>query len=134
MSRPEISYWNQQLNFAIFCSTTASGLSNRLLFEDKMSDGNDLTNSELHLPIQVRSVLRFHVYHTVRKILNEMGVPLPEDPVFNQKDNRYNITAYKSICAEFGIDPNSDFRFTGNKNNGLGSVYLWNERSNFNKF
>ena len=125
LSRPEISYWNQQLNFAIFCSTTASGLSNRLLFEDKMSDGNDLTNSELHLPIQVRSVLRFHVYHTVRKILNEMGVPLPEDPVFNQKDNRYNITAYKSICAEFGIDPNSDFRFTGNKNNGLGSVYLW---------
>ena len=54
-----------------------------------------------------------------------MGVPLLGDPVFNQKDNRYNVTAYKSICAEFGIDPNSDFRFTGNKNNGLGSVYLW---------
>ena len=36
LSRPEISYWNQQLNFAIFCSTTASGLSNRLFLEDKM--------------------------------------------------------------------------------------------------
>ena len=69
--RTEISYWNQQLNFAIFRSTTASGLSNRLLFEDKMSDGNDLTDSELHLPNQVRSILRFHVYHTVRKILKD---------------------------------------------------------------
>ena len=91
ISRPEI-YWNQQLNFAIFCSTTASGVSNRLLFEEKMSDGvhdgvHDLTDSELHLPNQVRSFLRFHVYHTVRKILNEMGVPLPGDPVFNQKNN-----------------------------------------------
>ena len=90
LSRPEITYWNQQLKFAIFCSTTASGVSNRLLFENKMSDGvHDLiTDSELHLPNQVRSFLRFHVYHTVRKILNEMGVPLPGDPVFNQKNNR----------------------------------------------
>ena len=109
ISRPEISFWNQQLNFAIFCSTTASGVSNHLLFEDKMSDGvHDLTDSELHLPNQVKSFLRFHVYHTVRRILNEMGVPLPGDPVFNQKNYRY-VTAYKSICAEFGIDPNSDF-------------------------
>ena len=67
LSRPEISYWNQQLNFAIFCSTTVSGISNRLLFEDKMSDGNDLKDSELHLPNQIRSFLRFHVNHTVRK-------------------------------------------------------------------
>ena len=74
-----------------------------------MSDGvHDLTDSELHLPNQVESFLRFHVYHTVRRILNEMDVPLPGDPVFIQKKYRY-VTAYKSICAEFGIDPNSDF-------------------------
>ena len=86
VSGPEISYWDQQLNFAIFCSTTAFGVSNRLLFEDKMRDGvHALTDSELHLPNQVRSFLRFHVYHTARKILNEMGVPLPGDPVFSQK-------------------------------------------------
>ena len=34
-------------------------------------------------------------------------------------------SAYKSICAEFGIDPNSDFRFTAGNNKGLGSVYIW---------
>ena len=51
ISRPEISFWNQQLNFAIFCSTTVSGVSNHLLFEDKMSNGvHDLTDSELNLP------------------------------------------------------------------------------------
>ena len=37
----------------------------------------------------------------------------------------YNITAYKSICAEFGIDPNCDFRFTAGNNKGLGSGYIW---------
>ena len=33
---------------------------------------------------------------------------LPDDPTFNQKDNKYNITAYKKICDEFGVDPGAD--------------------------
>ena len=90
-----------------------------------MKDGNDLTDDELHLPDQIRSILRFHLYFTTRRILNEMGVPLPADPIFKQSNNRYNVTAYKSICAEFGIGPNSDFRFTAGNNKGLGSVYIW---------
>ena len=48
-----------------------------------------------------------------------MGVPLPGDPIFKQSNNGYNVTAYKSICAEFGIDPNSDFQFTAGNNKGL---------------
>ena len=90
-----------------------------------MKDGNDLTDDELHLPDQIRSILRFHVYFTTRRILNEMGVPLPGDPIFKQRNNRHNVTAYKSICAEFGIDPNSDFRFTVGNNKVLGSIYIW---------
>ena len=90
-----------------------------------MKDGNDLTDDELHLPDQIKSNLRFHVYFTTRRILNEMGVPLPGDPILKQRNNRYNVTAYKSICAEFGIYPNSDFRFTAGNNKGLGSVYIW---------
>ena len=46
-------------------------------------------------------------------------------PSLIRKINRYNVTASKSICAEFDIDPNSDFRFTGGKNRGLGSVFIW---------
>ena len=125
LSGTNMKYFPQQLSFAIFCASTACGISNRVLFEDKMKDGNDLTDDELHLPDQIRSILRFHVYFTTRRILNEMGVPLPGDPIFKQSNNRYSVTAYKSICAEFGIDPNSDFRFTAGNNKGLGSVHIW---------
>jgi len=34
------------------------------------------------------------------------------------------VFSYKRICAEFGIAPTSDFRFTGGKNHGLGNVYI----------
>ena len=53
---------------------------------------------------------------------------LPEDPTFNQFSNHYDVASYKRICAEFGVDPSSDFRFTHGKNNGLGNVYLFGQR------
>ena len=51
LAGPNFEYWPQQLNFVFFCSTTGYGVSQRILFEDKMRDGkNDLTDSELNLP------------------------------------------------------------------------------------
>ena len=47
---------------------------------------------------------------------------LPGDPMFNQFNNHYDLAPYKRLCAEFGIDPSSDFRFTIAKNQGLGRV------------
>ena len=94
-----------------------------------MRDGkNDLTDSELKLPPQVRSFFWFHVYFTVRRILFELGgvqnsLPLPGDTAFNQTENKYDIPSFERICAEFGISPNSDFRFTRGGNHGLGSVF-----------
>ena len=49
---------------------------------------------------------------------------LPDDPTFNQKDNHYGIASYKKICAEFCVDPSTDFRFTYGQNHGLGYVYI----------
>ena len=49
---------------------------------------------------------------------------LPGDPTFNPSGNKYDVASYKRICAEFGIAPTSDFRFTGGKNHGLGNVYI----------
>ena len=49
---------------------------------------------------------------------------LPDDPTFNQKDNKYDIPSYKRLCAEFGVDPNADFRFTHGQNHGLGYVNI----------
>ena len=129
LAGPNFEYWPQQLNFTFFCATTGCGVSQRILFEDKMRDGkNDLTDSELNLPPQVRSFFWFHVYFTVRRILFELGgvqnsLALPGDSAFNQSENKYDIPSFKRICAEFGISPNADFRFTKGNNHGLGSVF-----------
>ena len=131
LAGPNFEYYPQQLNFAFFCATTGCGVSQRILFEDKMRDGkNDLTDSELNLPPQVRSFFWFHVYFTVRRILFELGgvqnsLALPGDSAFNQTENKYDIPSFKRICAEFGISPNADFRFTKGDNHGLGSVFKY---------
>ena len=139
LAGPNFEYYPQQLNFAFFCATTGCGVSQRILFEDKMRDGkNDLTDSELILPPQVRSFFWFHVYFTVRRILFELGgvqnsLPLPGDPAFNQTENKYDIPSFERICAEFGISPNADFRFTRGDNHGLGSVFEYFTNSGYFK-
>ena len=108
LAGPNFEYWPQTLNFAFFCATTGCGVSRRILFEDKMRDGkNDLTDSELKIPPQVRSFFWFHVYFTVRRILFELGgvqnsLPLPGDTAFSQTENKYDIPSFERICAELG--------------------------------
>ena len=139
LAGPNFEYWPQQLNFAFFAATTGCGVSRRILFEDKMRDGkNDLTDSELKLPPQVRSFFWFHVYFTVRRILFELGgpqnsLPLPGDTAFSQTENKYDIPSFERICAEFGISPNADFRFTRGDNHGLGSVFKYFTNSGYTK-
>ena len=119
LAKPDMSFWPQQLNFALWCATTGCGVSREMLF----------SNSSLKLSEQVRTFYQFHVYYTTRKILYEMGGiqsknALPDDPAFNQQDNPYDVASYKRICAEFGIDPSTDFRFTYGQNHGLGYVNI----------
>ena len=119
LAKPDMSFWPQQLNFALWCATTGCGVSRELLF----------SNSSLNLSEQIRTFYQFHVYYTTRKILYEMGGiqsknALPDDPAFNQQDNPYDVASYKRICAEFGIDPSTDFRFTYGQNHGLGYVNI----------
>ena len=119
LAKPDMSFWPQQLNFALWCATTGCGVSREMLF----------SNSSLTLSEQIRTFYQFHVYYTTRKILFEMGGiqsknALPDDPAFNQQDNPYDVASYKRICAEFGIDPSTDFRFTYGQNHGLGYVNI----------
>ena len=114
LSGPKMKYWPQQLNFALWCATTGSGISRETL--NKLSQ-------------QLRGFFLFHVYFTVRRILFEMGGiqsfgALPGDPTFNQTENKYDSPSFKRICAEFGIDPNTDFRFVHGQNHGLGYCYV----------
>ncbi|KAL9958652.1 hypothetical protein ACROYT_G035700 [Oculina patagonica] len=121
LASPNIGYWPQQLNFAVWCATTGSGISREIFDEE---------HSALSLPPVVRNFYLFHVYFTIRRILFQMGgiqsvSALPGDPTFSQFDNKYDVASYKRICAEFGVDPSSDFRFTRGANHGLGDVYIW---------
>ena len=114
---PNMKYWPQQLNFAVYCATQGCGIS------------REIFDSGVTLPEQIRAFYKFHVYFTVRRILYEMGgiqsvSALPGDPTFNPSGNNYDIASYNRICAEFGIPPTADFRYTGGKNHGLGSVYI----------
>ena len=139
LAGPNFEYWPQTLNFAFFIATTGCGVSRRILFEDKMRDGkNDLTDSELKIPPQVRSFFWFHVYFTGRRILFELGgpqnsLPLPGDTAFSQTENKYDIPSFERICAEFGISPNADFRFKRGDNHGLGSVFEYFSYSGYTK-
>ena len=104
---PNMSFWPQQLNFALWCATTGCGVSREILFS---------SGSSLNLTPQIHSFYLCHVYYTTRKILYELGGiqsdgALPDDPVFKQKENPYDVATYKRICAEFGVDPSTDFRY-----------------------
>ena len=60
-----------------------------------------------------------------RRILHQLGSiqsvsALPEDPTFNQINNKYDNPSYKRICAEFREEPTADFSYTHDQNHGLG--------------
>ena len=83
-------YWCQ-LNFPMFCATSALGISWQHLN---------------HPNLLVRSVYRFHVYFHIRLILHELGIFLPNEVGFSKVKNAYIKSAYYSICDDYGVDAN----------------------------
>ena len=115
-----MGFWQQQLNFAVWCATTGCGVSREMLFAG---------SGTLQLSEQLRTFYQFHVYYTTHKILYEMGGiqsknALPDSPVFSEISNPYDVASYKRICAEFNVDPSTDFRYTRGKNGGLDTVNI----------
>ena len=108
LSGPDFRYWPHQLNFSVWCATSGCGIS--------------LREAEKY-PAVVYGFIKFHVYFTVRRLLKELGVPLPSDSVFDQRDNTYNKVAYHRLCNEFGLI-NPDVRWKGGRNHGLGDIFL----------
>ena len=90
-----LTFWQNQLNFAIWCATTGCGVD---------------YNHHLKADAMVGSFFKFHVYYQTRRILFEMGVALPQDTSWNAFNNTYNRTAYERICTEFHVDVNADWR------------------------
>ena len=78
-----------QLNFAMFCVTSALGISWQHLD---------------HPRLLVRSVYRFHVHFHVRLILHELGNSLPHEDGFSKVKNSHIQSAYYSLCDDYGVD------------------------------
>ena len=106
----QMQFWQNQLNFSVWCATTGCGVSkiDHLQHSDPM----------------IRSVFRFHVYYQIRRILSEMACSLPFEESFNPLNNGINTFAYERICAEFGVDPRSNWTQKYDLSNGMGSYFL----------
>ena len=58
----EFTIWQSQLNFVVFCASSACGVSvEHLNAKEPM----------------IRSIYRFHVYYHIRRILKILEIPLP---------------------------------------------------------
>ena len=73
-------------------------------------------------PLIIQGFLKFHVYFTVRRVLYELGVPLPDEDAFEQINNTYSKPRFEALCNEFGV-VNADFRWIRGRNHGLGDVF-----------
>ena len=84
----KFTLWQSQLNFAVFCSSSACGISvEHLNAKEPM----------------IRSIYRFHVYYHIRRVLKILEIPLPYENSFNQYNNPYNHEKFIGICSEYGV-------------------------------
>ena len=92
--------WQTQLKFAVWCTSSACGVSSAHL------------NYKKH-PM-IRSVYRFHVYYHVRRILKRLQTPLPHETGFNAADNPYTESEFFKICEDYRV-PNDPMRYRDEK-------------------
>ena len=84
----KFTLWQSQLNFTVFCASSASGVSvEHLNAKEPM----------------IRSIYRFHVYYHIRRILKILEIPLPYENSFNQYNNPYSHEKFIRICSEYGV-------------------------------
>ena len=92
--------WQTQLNFAVFCASSACEVSSAHLNYTKHP--------------MIRSVYRFHVYYHVRRILKRLQTPLPHETGFNATENPYTESEFFKICEDYRI-PNDPMRYRDEK-------------------
>ena len=92
--------WQTQLNFAVFCASSACGVSSAHLNYTKHP--------------MIKSVYRFHVYYHVRRILKKLQVSLPYKTGFNAADNPYTESEFLKICEDYRV-PNDPMKYQDEK-------------------
>ena len=95
-NKAPLRLWQTQLNFAVFCASSACGVSSEHLKYKKHS--------------MVRAVYRFHMYCHVRRILKGLQVSLPHKAGFNTAGNPYTNKESFKICKDYGV-PHDPMRY-----------------------
>ena len=86
--RYKFTIWQSQLNFMVFCASSACGVSvEHLNTKEPM----------------IRSIYRFHIYYHIRRILKILEIPPPYENSFNQYNNPYNHENFTGICSEYRV-------------------------------
>ena len=107
--------WQTQLNFAVFCASSACGVSSAHLNYKKHS--------------LVRAVYRFHVYYHIRLVLKRLQAVLPHEDNFNPADNPYTEKEFFNLCHEYNV-PNDPMRYRFEKFFGSYQTGGWDDYIN----
>ena len=99
-NKAPLKLWQTQLNFAVWCASSAYGVSSEHL------------NYKKHY--MVRALYRFHVYYHVRRILKRLQVPVPQESSFRAADNPYTNEEFFKICEDYGV-PNDPTKYKDEK-------------------
>ena len=99
-NKAPLKLWVTQLNFAVWCASSACGVSSAHLNYTKHP--------------MVRSVYRFHVYYHVRRVLKRLQVPLPHETGFNGADNPYTVSEFFKTCEDYRV-PNQPMKYRDQK-------------------
>ena len=110
-----MTWWQCQLNCAVWCATAGCGVS----ADDHLQAKDPL----------LASLYRFHAYYATRRLLMELKVALPGDQSHSWYQNAYDARAYKRLCTEFEVSPDTDWRQKLDHGcQGLGSWSTYMER------
>ena len=109
--------WQTQLNFAVWCATSALGIS-----------AQHLTNMKYPM---VRSLYLFHTYYHIRRILHICSIKIPGETGFQRYANNFDEEGVKRVFAKYCRGTTyklEDFRNEKNEKsyqpNARKSVYL----------
>ena len=82
LNKAPLHLWQTQLNFAVWCTSSASGVSSA------------------HLNYSKHPMVRA-VYCHVRRVLKRLQTPLPHETGFNVADNPYAESEFFKICEDY---------------------------------
>ena len=99
-NKAPLRLWQTQLNFVVWCASSACGVSSEHLNYAKHS--------------MIRAVYRFHAYYHMRRVLKRLQVPLLHEASSNAADNPYTKSEFFKICEDYGV-PNDPMKYRDEK-------------------